>query len=105
MLSKKDLYFTKHAKLKMREYGLSKTKVRNTLSFPERIEKGVASGTVAVMSPVFKKRYSEIWVMYQDEKSKRKIIAAWRYPGKSPVGWEISIPGDIKKILEKNEIQ
>ena len=25
----------------------------------------------------------EIWVMIQDEKSQRKIISAWRYPGRS----------------------
>ncbi len=25
----------------------------------------------------------EIWVMIQDEKSRRKVISAWRYPGKS----------------------
>ncbi len=89
----------------MREYNLSKTKVRKAIQDPKRKEKGIAPQTVAVMKPFFKKNYKgEIWVMYHDTKKKRKIIAAWRYPGESPVGEEIPIPEDIKnKLTKKHE--
>lgn len=47
----------------------------------------------------------EIWLMYQkiqrQKKDKIKIISAWRYPGISPKGKEISIPDDIRKELQR----
>ncbi len=98
---KKKIYWTKHAKQKMKEYFLSKTKVRKVLQEPVRKEKGVAPNTIAVMNPIFKKkRRTEIWVMYQDTKQKRKIIAAWRYPGETPIGDKIPIPEDIASHLK-----
>jgi len=110
------VYWTSHSKMKMREHGISKTKIRKVVSSPNRKEKGVAPDTVAVMkkaSDLEKKKtgrkgIGEIWVMYQDindkqKGQKRKIIAAWRYPGKTPVGEEIPIPDDIKKIIKNNK--
>ena len=38
---------------------------------------------------------SEIWVMYADTKKARKIIAAWRYPGVSPVRQPPPFPEDL----------
>jgi len=88
----------------MRQYRLSKSKVRGVLAKPKRVEKGIAPGTIAVMQPTSKKKiFGEVWVMYQDVDHKRKIIVAWRYPGKSPIGEEIPIPDDIKEeLLTKN---
>jgi len=66
-----------------------------------------------------KKRKSEIWLMYQVVKARKrrlrhpkakkdligktdkiKIISAWRYPGQSPVG-EPPIPKDVLEDLKK----
>ena len=56
---------------------------------PTRKEEGVAENTTAVMQPASVNRKSgkwssEIWAMYQLNKTKYKIISAWRYPGVSP---------------------
>lgn len=98
----KKLYWTEHSKMKMRQYALSKNRILRILSQPTRIEKGIAPRTIALMQPVSKKRKKgEIWLMYQDKKEKRIIISAWRYPGISIPGEEISIPKDTKQFLEK----
>lgn len=116
----KKLYWTDHSKIKMKQYGLSKQKLLGILSRPERKEKGIALGTLAVMktNKIYfkekktslanawrkpKKAPGEIWLMYQDIKSKnlRKIISAWRYPGISKPGEEIPIPDDIRQELLK----
>lgn len=77
-------------------YKLSEGRVRTVLNSPKRVEEGIAPKTVAMMQPASIKssggRFGstkqedwkqEIWVMIQDEKSRRKVISAWRYPGKS----------------------
>ncbi len=109
MLQKyRKIYWTDHSKLKMRQYGLSKSKLINVLYRPERKERGIAVGTTAVMQT--KKLYSnsqskikkvpgEIWLMYKDVKDLRKIISAWRYPGISKPGENIPIPEDILREL------
>lgn len=59
-----------------------------------------------------KKHPSEIWLMYQKEKTggkkiknkKIKIISAWRYPGRSPLGQPPPIPEDVFWEL-KNETE
>lgn len=100
------LHWTEHAKIKMRQYGLSKSKLLNLLYKPERKERGIADGTTAVMQT--KKSYSnaknkkppgEIWLMYEDIKGIRKVISAWRYPGISKPGDNIPIPEDIRQYL------
>ena len=43
-----------------------------------------------------KKKWSqELWVMYADTKKARRIIAAWRYPGVSPVREPPPFPEDL----------
>ena len=109
----------------MRQYGLSIPKLLNILHKPERKEKGIVPGTLAVMRtnkvfkktpPLFEKEKSkwqfgrkvpgEVWIMYKDVKMAsvptRKIISAWRYPGISKPGEAIPIPEDIRLELENN---
>ena len=105
----------------MRQYGLSKQKLLGILHNPERKEKGIVSGTTAVMktNKVFfkekkvtiskawqrpRKAPGEIWLMYRDVNDFRRIISAWRYPGISKPGEEIPIPKDILQQLLNNEI-
>ncbi len=76
------LYWTHHSKVKMRVYGLSEQRVRRVIHAPKRVEEGIAPKTMAMMQVVGNvKRPHEIWVMIRDEKARRKIISAWRYPG------------------------
>lgn len=83
----RQLYWTKHAKAKMRYYALSEQRVRRVLKTPSRIEEGIAEGTIGLMQRAGSKKHPyEIWVMAKDEKLKRKIISAWRYPGITRAG-------------------
>jgi len=97
--------WTAHARLKMRQYGLSEGRVKRIIRFPARYEEGIAPKTVAVMQPAGSKRYQEIWVMYKLAKRANaksiKIITAWRYPGKSPLRDPIpqEILQEIKRLL------
>lgn len=94
--AKKQLYWTAHAKGKMMQYRLSEGRVKRVLHSPERVETGIAPKTVAAMqTQKGPKNSHEIWVMAADEKSRRKIISAWRYPGKTKPGE--SLPEDILK--------
>ncbi len=124
----KKLHWTQHSKSKMRQYGLSKNKLINLLYKPQRKEKGIVPGTMALMQIIarpkispqttveqnadsrrnflkYKKNKGEIWLMYQDIKNKniRKIISAWRYPGISKPGEPIPIPEDIKLFIQNND--
>ncbi len=110
------IYWTDHSKIKMRQYGLSKSKLLQLLYKPERKEEGIALGTTAVMqknksysTAKTKKSPGEIWLMYKDVKDSsqgsgdiRKIISAWRYPGISKPGENIPIPEDIRQELSNN---
>jgi predicted nucleotidyltransferase len=101
----------------MKQYGLSKSKILGILRKPERKEKAIVPGLIAVMktnkiffkekritmSSVWKnprKAPGEIWIMYKDTKDLRKIISAWRYPGITKSGDEIPIPEDIKNFIK-----
>ncbi len=89
----------------MRQYGLSEARVKRVLRNPVRTEAGIAPKTVAVMQPNHPpktgqlgkagKWSQELWVMYADTKKARRIIAAWRYPGVSPVRQPPPFPDDI----------
>lgn len=95
------IFWTNHAKEKMRFYRLSSSRMLRVLRHPKRKEEGVAPRTVAAMQSAGSKKHPyEIWVMYQikSQKSKLKslpragsrgqkltIISAWRYPGISPM--------------------
>ncbi len=110
----KKLFWTEHSKTKMRQYGLSKSKLLKLLYKPERKEQGIAFDTTAVMqtNKIFtfskkevktKKIPGEIWLMYKDDKEIRKIISAWRYPGISKAGESIPIPRDILNELSNSD--
>ena len=68
----------------MRFYKLSEARVKRILHTPKRIEEGIAPKTIAMMQPAGTTKHPyELWVMIQEEKKRRKVISAWRYPGKT----------------------
>jgi len=82
----------------MRFYKLSESRVKRVLHSPKRIEEGIAPKTVAMMQPASVKTTAgkadwkqEIWVMIQDKKGERKVISAWRYPGRTKPRSEIAL--------------
>lgn len=111
---------TRHAEYKMKQYGLSLQKVKGVIRSPKRIERGIATNTIAVMQPVSPKKdpltkqeswKQELWVMYQKKSEGEnvklknllqteavRIISAWRYPGVSPE--RNPIPSEILLELE-----
>ncbi len=97
-------YWTKHVGNKMRYYGLSKNRLKRVMRNPDRKELGIAPRTVAVMQIAGTKKHpTEIWLMYQKDKFKTKIITAWRYPGTSPKRQPPPIPEDILWELNLNK--
>jgi len=111
-INEKNLFWTRHSKEKMRQYGFSENRLKRVLRRPERKEEGVAPNTVAVMQGAGTKKHPiEIWLMYQVVRSKSdskkskikqvRIVSAWKYPGKSPVGKMPPIPEDVLSELEK----
>lgn len=99
-----EIIWTRHSKDKMRYYRLSENRIKRVLKSPQRKEIGIAPRTVAVMQKAgTKKRPTEIWMLYQKEKKKLKIISAWRYPGISPVREPPPIPEDILFELKQNK--
>jgi hypothetical protein len=87
------IVFTNHAKNKMRHYGISESRVKQTVRYPERTEEGVVEETVAAMRLIGSRKDKEVWTMYvpnneKDEKGVRgrgvRVITAWIYPGTSP---------------------
>jgi len=71
-------YWTGHAKVKMRQYGLSAQRITRVIKSPMRVEEGITGNTIAVMQPQSTKKgengqktwTNEIWVMYQVKKNK-----------------------------------
>ncbi len=103
--------WTVHARLKLKYYGLSESRIKRIIHFPARTEEGIVENTVAVMQPAGSKRYTEIWAMYRlvkrvnpkpeirNPKQKQiKIITVWRYPGKSPA--RDPIPAEVLKEIK-----
>ena len=121
-------HWTNHVGQKMLYYGLSPDRVKRVIRSPYRSEKGIAPDTIAVMQPgkispatLGKSAFwkEEIWVMYAQKNLKPKshnlkhkdsrfmiqdsrkvIIPARRYPGKSPIRETIPIPADILEELK-----
>lgn len=91
--------WTQHVVRKMMYYGISEGLVRRVMRSPTRKEEGVAPETIAVMQPTGNGKKKEVWVMYQETGKKRKVITAWRYPGRSPIRKAIPIPDDILEEL------
>jgi len=63
----------------------------------------VAPETVAVMQITGTKKHpTEAWMMYQIIKKPKqiKIISAWRYPGRTPIGQRPIIPEDTLEELD-----
>jgi hypothetical protein len=98
--------WTVHVQEKMQFYNLSESRVLRVLHSPKRTEWGIAPNTVAMMQPsISSKNPYEIWVMYQEigslkgtlNQKKKRIITAWRYPGKSPV--RNPIPEDVLREI------
>ncbi|OGZ94546.1 MAG: hypothetical protein A2131_00835 [Candidatus Sungbacteria bacterium GWC2_49_10] len=56
--------WTVHARIKMRHYRLTESRVKRVMRHPARIEEGILENAVACMQPAEGKNYSEIWVMY-----------------------------------------
>ena len=90
----KPLKWTSHAKMKLNYYRLSEGRVRRVLHSPMRIEEGIAEDTISLMQPVSLTKSikgqedwnQEIWVMIVETPSERRVISAWRYPGKTKPG-------------------
>ena len=91
--------WTQHVIGKMMYYGISESLIKRITRFPKRKEEGIAPKTVAGMQPTSSKK-QEVWVMYIEIGTKKKIISAWRYPGVSPLGKKIPIPDEILQELE-----
>jgi len=67
------IFWTKHAKEKMRQYQLSEKRVLCILRKPDRKEEGIAPGTIAhIQVTGTKKHPTEAWLMYQIEKIKNQ---------------------------------
>lgn len=105
--------WTTHSKMKMRQYRFSEKRVLRILRKPDRVENGIAPGTTAAMQITGTKKHpTEAWTMYvimkkPPKESKHptgqakgiKMISAWRYPGRTPVGKPPEIPEDTLNEL------
>jgi len=102
-------HWTKHSRIKMRQYRLSEKRVLRILRKPDRREEGIAIGTLADMQITGTKKHpTEVWTMYQlinpkskNQNPKIRIISAWRYPGRTPIGQRPIIPEDTLEELKK----
>ena len=122
------VYWTQHSKMKMRQYRFSEKRVLKIFRRPDRVEEGIAEGTIAAMQITgTKKNPTEAWVMYvilrrpkggsrsSASRQRRqygrspaklslppkgiKIISAWRYPGRTPMSERPVIPEDTLNEL------
>lgn len=84
---RKTLRWTAHSRAKMNFYRLTEGRVKRIINSPERIEYGIAPKTIAVMqtNKGLKNSY-EIWAMVTSDEDGKKVISAWRYPGKTKPG-------------------
>ncbi len=98
--------WTVHSKQKLVQYGIGPSVVKRAIRYPDRKEEGIAEKTIAVMKDKStKKTDREVWVMYQNVGSKKRIISTWIYPAKSPKGKEIFVPDDVWEELSKSNEQ
>ncbi len=97
--------WTNHSKAKLRQYRFSEKRVLRIFRNPNRVEEGIAEGTVAAMQITgTKKKPTEAWLMYSILKKPKaiKIISTWRYPGRTPKNERPIIPKDILEELGLN---
>lgn len=79
--------WTRHAEKKIREHGLSMSRVLRAIHSPDRVESGIAENTLAVIKKAGSLKHPfEIWVMFSDQSGTRTVISAWRYPGVTKPG-------------------
>jgi hypothetical protein len=105
--NKENIFWTKHAKAKMRQYQFSEKRVLRILRQPDRREEGILPGAIAQMQITGTKKHpTEAWMMYLILKKPKgiKIISAWRYPGRTPKDQRPVIPADILDELLKDHI-
>src|SRR3989344_7519114 len=96
------IHWTNHAKMKMRYYRFSESRVLRILRKPDRVEQGIAFYTLAAMQKSGTKKHpTEAWLMWQKRKNKIIIISAWRFPGITPVGQRPQIPQDALDEISK----
>ncbi len=106
-----DLVWTNHSIEKMKQYQLSEQRIKRVLYNPKRKEEGIAPNTIAVMQSTGSAKHpTEIWIMYQmqkskikNQKAKIKIISVWRYPGISSIRTIPDIPPEVWDILNSDE--
>jgi hypothetical protein len=83
----------------MRFYKLSEQRILRILNSPSRVEEGIAPNTIAMMQSAGSVKHPhEIWTMIQETKVRRKIISAWKYPGKTKPG--DPLPEEILRELK-----
>jgi len=102
--SERKTIWTTHSKMKMRQYRFSEKRVLRISRKPDRIEEGIAPGTIAAMQITGTKKHpTEAWIMYLILKKPKaiKVISAWRYPGRTPLGERPIIPEDTLRELDK----
>ena len=100
------IVWTQHSKIKLKQYRFSEKRVLRIFRKPDRTEEGIAPDTIAAMQITGTKKHpTEAWLMYVILKGRLKkqvkIISAWRYPGRTPVGERPVIPQDDLEELYK----
>ena len=96
------IIWTKHSKVKLKQYNFSEKRALRIFRKPDRIEEGIAEGTVAAMEIIgTKKRPAEAWIMYVILKKPKgiKVVSTWKYPGRTPKGERPTIPQDTLEEL------
>jgi hypothetical protein len=96
------VFWTRHSRVKMRQYRLSEKRVLRILRKPDRREEGILPGAIAQMQITGTKKHpTEAWLMYLILKKPRslKIVSAWRYPGRTLKGQRPVIPEDVLEGL------
>mgnify|MGYP001558339026 FL=1 len=84
----------------MNFYHLSKQRVRRVLNSPKRIETGIAPDTIAMMQVAGSQKHPyEIWTMLTKNNKGKRIISAWKYPGRTKAGEPL--PEEILRELRE----
>ena len=99
--------WTRHARFKMKFYGLSEARVRRIIHSPKRTEEGIAPRTVALMQAAGTTKHPyELWAMIQETPAARTVISAWRYPGTTKPRSEITadmVQGELREYSAKEK--
>ncbi|OGG39121.1 hypothetical protein A3I34_02815 [Candidatus Jorgensenbacteria bacterium RIFCSPLOWO2_02_FULL_45_12] len=97
--------WTRHAWEKMRYYGISESRVKRIVRFPERTEEGIAENTIAAMQRAGAKNQQEIWVMYKLSGNSRRVSSNFEFRIlKQPKKAEIQRPERIQNFKLPDKI-